>query len=126
MEGCSVGSWNDGTDCLPLSLSPNCQICLFLSPAFALFLAFICFVYLKQPIAGVIFIVMALLNLFWIYVVRSRIQFSAHILTISVQVLQNYPATTGFALIGAVMQLVWVFVWIITAAVRLETHTRSQ
>jgi hypothetical protein len=90
--------------------------CLLLSPALCFVLAAVFFIWLHQAIAGVFLVVAGLLNLLFVYFVRSRIEFSANILTIVVQVLQLYPATTLVAFFGVFVQAFWIAVWIIAAA----------
>lgn len=91
-------------------------IALLFSPVMMVGLGFIFLGALDQPIVAVIFFIVAALNLLYVFLVRSRIPFSASILTISVQVLQRYPSSNGFALLSAGLQLAWLFVWVIAAA----------
>jgi hypothetical protein len=98
------------------------------TPIFFCALALLAFAYLHQPIVGVILLIMAALNCLYLYFVRARINFSANILSITVQVLQQYPATTAFAFVCAAAQLVWCVIWLVAAAgamhsIRNQEHT---
>jgi hypothetical protein len=61
--------------------------------------------------AGVLLLIIGLLQLLWLYLVRSRIPFSAALLKISTELIMRYKAIvlTNFLLIG--LKLVYILFW---------------
>lgn len=90
--------------------------CLLASPIFQMLLAVLFFGPLHVPAAGIVCLITAALNALYIYLVRSRVPLTAQILSIVVQVLQQFPATTAVAFGAILVQIAWVICWIVAAA----------
>jgi hypothetical protein len=101
-------------------------ICLLLSPCLMIALGIVFLGPLHVPIAAVFCFLLAFVNLLFVYFVRHRIQFSANILSIVVQVLQQYRATTLVAYGAVVLQVVWMCIWIVAAAGTMHSFRNQE
>lgn len=67
-------------------------------------------------VAGIVFFLIFLLNVLYIYWIRSRIPFAAAILSIVSSFVREYPATFYYAFAAMLVHFVWMIVWSISAA----------
>jgi len=89
-------------------------VCLLLTPVLFTILGFVVFSYLVG--LAVMLWIFAAINFLFVFLVRKRIPFSAAILSIVVQVLDQFPATTFVAFVGLLFQIIWMAIWIVTTA----------
>jgi hypothetical protein len=66
-------------------------------------------------IPGIIMLVFFLLNIWWIYVVRSRIPFAVAMLETVVDVVKGHPATVGVSFSSIFVQVGWNVAWLYAA-----------
>lgn len=75
--------------------------------------------------AGIIFVIMGLLEIFVVYLWRHRISFSALLLETTVSVISDYPNTITASVVQYLTQLVYFALWIITMD-GLYTYTHKE
>jgi len=71
---------------------------------------------LGNPFGGVVFLFVGFINLLLIYFWRSRIPFATAVLETAAGIVQQYPATTSFAIGACVLNVIWLIVWIFAFA----------
>jgi len=71
---------------------------------------------IQSTAGGVIFLIFALLNILYVYLIRSRIPFSAVVLETVVEFIQLFPAAIYYSLASIFVQGIWIFIWIIAVA----------
>jgi hypothetical protein len=76
--------------------------------------------------AGVLFLVFGALNILYVYIIRSRIPFSAVLLETVVDFIQLFPAAVYFSLASIVVQAVWILIWIVAVASLTSRFDRDQ
>jgi hypothetical protein len=101
-------------------------IALLFSPVLQIAMAIAFLTVLHSLWAAILCLISAAFNLLFVYLVRRRIQFSANILTIVVQVLQEYRATTAVAFFAVLLQMVWVIVWLVAAAGTMHSFRNQE
>jgi hypothetical protein len=99
----------------------NCLIwfCLLFSVAMFFVMGIVCFA-MGAAVPGVIMLILGGLNALYVYFVRNRIEFSATILTIVVEVLKKFPASYWVAYASVLAQAVWMLIWVIGAGSTLN------
>jgi len=101
-------------------------IALLFMPTMQFVLGFVLLVILHSVWAAVCCFVSGLIGLLFVYLVRSRIQFCANILSIVVQILQQYRATTAVAFLSIFIELVWALVWLVAAAGTMHSFRNQE
>ncbi|GAM23005.1 hypothetical protein SAMD00019534_061800 [Acytostelium subglobosum LB1] len=68
------------------------------------------FIY-NQILLGVLFLISTILTFFWYLVFRKRIDFSAALLTSTIELLQRFPSAFKLGYISLFVNIVWLFIW---------------
>jgi len=77
---------------------------------------------LGNPAGGVVMLFVGAIDLLLIYFWRSRIPFATAVLETAAGVIQQYPATTSFAVGACVVNVIWLIVWIFAFAGMLSQN----
>ncbi|KAI9594088.1 plasma-membrane choline transporter-domain-containing protein [Syncephalis fuscata] len=70
---------------------------------------------MKSTIGAIVMIILGLLNMLMFWLWRSRIPFAALMLETVCSVTRKYGGTIGVSIGGLILQMGWIFLWIITA-----------
>jgi len=93
-----------------------------LASAVMVFLFAIIMFALGNPFGGVVFLFFGVINLLLIFFWRARIPFATAVLETAAGIIQQYPATTSFAVGACVVNVIWLIVWIFAFAGMLSEN----
>ncbi|KAI8055007.1 plasma-membrane choline transporter-domain-containing protein [Syncephalis plumigaleata] len=69
----------------------------------------------KSPIGAIILVILGFLNMLMFWLWRSRIPFATVMLETVCSVTRKYGGTIGVSIGGLILQMAWIFLWLITA-----------